>query len=157
MTTTITDPVREHVRRVLEASLSHTQACLQRVEDLERAGYRIVGGGQTDTDTWEVTDWHTDQILVEGGGGLDGYDAATEHRRRLHPDEKWFHCDHLGNDELPAEVETPGVPLSLGECLTDWVEGLHTTDEEIADFVGWSVEKVRQAQRRGLEGAGDTR
>ena len=80
------------------------------------------------------------QLLAEGGSGIEGYDAVAE---RLDPDKKWFHCDHLW-DEVPlSDVETPGVPPSLGRAIEDWLATTSTPDTEIAEFIGWSVDTVR--------------
>lgn len=135
-----TDAVREHVRRVIEASRGDDQARLRRADELERDGYKIVDGGQIGPDTWAIYDWRTNQLLAEGDNGIEGYDAAAE---ELDPNEKWFHYDHL-YDEVPlSDVETPGVPPSLGRAIEDWLGMESTPDTEIAAFVGWSVDEVR--------------
>ena len=56
---------------------------------------------------------------------------------------------HYYADELFAavpgpETVTPGVPPSLGRVIEDWVFAPGTPDREIADFVGWPVERVRE-------------
>jgi hypothetical protein len=80
-------------------------------------------------------------VLATGAGGLDGYDAETQ---RLDPEGKWFHRDLL-QDEVPlSKVETPGVPPSLGQAIEDWLGAVGTPDEEIAEFIGWPVEKVTE-------------
>lgn len=135
-----TDAVREHARRVLEATRSDDQARLRHAEELERAGHRIVDGGQTSGDSWAIYDWRTNHLLAEGDTGIEGYDAVAE---RLDPDEKWFHCDHLWNEVPLSDVETPGVPPSLGRAIEDWIGTTSTPDTEIAEFVGWSVDSVR--------------
>lgn len=137
-----TDAVREHVRRVLEAMGDVSDKKEARAQELERAGYRLVGGGQTGFDTWEITDWRTGDIIAEGDNGPHGYNEAND---RLDPDERFYHADHLYEGFPPVEIITPGVPKSLGRAiLEDWIERLNTPAEEIAEFVGWPVEKVRQ-------------
>jgi hypothetical protein len=136
-----TDAVREHIRRVLADQLRWDQACDHRAEELERRGRRIVTGGSTSEDSWEVTDWRTGQLLAEGDGGLEGYGAAVA---RLDPDGTWFLVDHLYRAEPVSEVTTPGIPRSLGDAIEDWIGSTSTPDEEIAEFIGWSVEKVRE-------------
>jgi hypothetical protein len=42
------------------------------------------------------------------------------------------------------EVSTPGVPATLGQAIDDWMAQAATTDEDIAEFIGWPVEKVRE-------------
>ncbi len=136
-----TDIVREHIGRVLEAQLAAEDVRLQRAEDLERAGHRIVSGGQVSRDGWEITDWRTGELIAEGNDGLAGYDAATD---RLDPENMWFHVDRLDDDEPLPDVTTPGMPPSLGSAIEDWIGQSSTPDEEIAEFIGWSVEKVRE-------------
>lgn len=136
----LTDAVREHLRRVLAAQLHDGNARLQRAEELERSGRRIVAGGQVSDDGWEIRDWRTGEMIAEGTDGFAGYEAAADD---LDPDGTWFHCDHLWGEEL-TEVTTPGVPPSLGTCLEDWIGQVSTPDEEIAELVGWTIEKVRQ-------------
>jgi hypothetical protein len=58
--------VRQHVRRVLEALLGDKRARLQRALELEGAGHRIVGGGQTGPDSWEIYDWRTNRLIAKG-------------------------------------------------------------------------------------------
>ncbi len=135
-----TDAVREHARRVLEASRGDDQARLRHVEELERAGHRIVGGGQTSGDSWAIYDWRTNQLIAEGDNGIEGYDAAAG---RLGPDEKWFHSDHLWDDVPITDVEPVGLPPSLGLAIEDWIGAMSTPDAEIAEFIGWSVDSVR--------------
>lgn len=136
-----TDVTREHIRRVLKAQRRAEDARLRRAEELERAGRRIVEGGQVSHDRWVIRDWRTDEVLAEGNGGLDEYDAVAT---RLDPDHTWFHADHLYDDEPEPYVTTPGMPPSLGAAIEDWVAAPASPDEEIAEFVGWSIEKVQE-------------
>ncbi|MEU4218256.1 hypothetical protein [Actinoplanes sp. NPDC026623] len=133
----------EHVRRLLRAQLATDDARYERLEELEQEGYRIVDGGQVGTDGWNILDWHTDEVIAEGDDGWDGYTAAT---KRLCPDGKWVHIDSVDDDLPLPQVSTPGVPPSLGQALDEWISQSDTSVEEIAQFVGWSVEKVRQHQ-----------
>jgi hypothetical protein len=139
-TTNRTDIVREHIRRVLEAQAAADDARFHRAEDLERAGHRIIDGGQVSVDGWEIRDWRTDELIAEGDDGFAGYEAAVA---RLDPDNTWFHADLLDHDEPLPQVATPGLPPSLGRAIEDWIGQMSTSDEEIAEFIGWSVEKVR--------------
>lgn len=134
------DVTRLHVRRILEAQHRRDEARLERVEELERAGRRIVTGGQT-MDGWEIIDWRTDDVIAKGTSGFGGYEAATHQHD---PDGTFYHIDSLSPiDETPPYVETPGMPASLGRVLEDdWIGRMDTTDEEIAAFIGWPVEKV---------------
>jgi hypothetical protein len=136
-----TDVVREHIRRVLEAQLRADDARFERAEELERSGRRIVDGGQVSTDGWEIRDWRTDEVIAEGTDGLAEYEATVA---RLDPHDTWFHVDNLDDDEPRPYVTTPGMPPSLGRAIEDWIDELSTPDEEIAEFIGWPVEKVRE-------------
>lgn len=136
-----TDVVKEHIRRVLEANRRGDDTKLERAEELERSGRRIVNGGQISGDSWEITDWRTGELIAEGSDGLTGYDLTAD---RLDPNGTWFHADHLSGDEPEPYVATPGMPPSLGQAIEEWVDMLSTPDEEIAEFIGWPVEKVRE-------------
>lgn len=135
-----TDAVRDHIRHALEVGRRANDARLQRVEELERSGHRIVDGGQLAGDAWEIRDWRTGALIAEGSDGLAGYDATAE---RLDPDDMWFHIDRIYGEPEPYVI-TPGVPPSLGQAIEDWIGQRSTPDEEIAEFIGWSVEKVRE-------------
>lgn len=131
--------VREHVRRVLQAHRNDDDARARRVGELERDGYRIVEGCQTDGDQWVIHDWRTGELLASGGGGIDGYDAACE---RLDPAQNWYDSDALYDDVPLSDVATPGVPATLANLLEEWVATTATPDAEIAEFVGWLVSTV---------------
>lgn len=59
---------------------------------------------------------------------------------RLDPDGKWLHIDSL--DTEPGSVDLAGLPASLADALQDWLGSTGTSDEDVAQFVGWSVEEV---------------
>lgn len=63
---------------------------------------------------------------------------------RLDPDGMWFNADFFAEDEPLPDVITPGVPPSLGQAIDDWLSQTSTPDDEIAEFIGWSVEKVNE-------------
>jgi hypothetical protein len=134
-----TDVVVDHARRCLRALLDANQAQRGRAEELERAGRRIVDGGQVSRESWEIRDWRTGELIAGGDDGIDGYDATAD---RLDPDGTWFHRDHL-YEEWPA-VSTPELPPSLCQVIEEWIDAPGTPDEDIAEFVGWSVKKVRE-------------
>ncbi|MGW2183955.1 hypothetical protein ACWCXX_39495 [Streptomyces sp. NPDC001732] len=132
--------VCEYVRALLRVRLADEQARQERIRTLEKAGHRIVNGGQTsggsdDVQAWEITDWRTGDLIVNGTGDYTAYDEAAQ---RLDPDGKWLHIDNL--DEDGTEVEPVGIPASLAEALQDWLGS--APDEDVAEFVGWSVEEV---------------
>ena len=135
------DAAVEHVKRLLRAQLAIDDARYERLEELEQQGYRIVDGGQVGVDGWNILDWRTDEVIAEGDDGWDGYTAAT---KRLCPDGKWVHVDSVTDDMPLPEVSTPGVPPSLAKALDEWISQMSTPDEEIAQFIGWSVEKVQE-------------
>ncbi|MFJ7201628.1 MULTISPECIES: hypothetical protein [unclassified Streptomyces] len=132
--------VREYVRALLRVRLADEQARQERIRALEDAGHRIIGGGQTssgsdDVQTWEITDWRTKGLIINGTGDYTAYDEAAQ---RLDPDGKWLHIDNLDEDGI--EVEPIGIPDSLVDALQDWLGS--APDEDVAEFVGWSVKEV---------------
>lgn len=129
--------VRDYVQALLRQYRADEDARQERILALEAAGRRIVGGGQTGQDSWEITDWRTGELLASGTGGIDDYDAAT---MRLDPDGMWLHIDTI--DAEPASVEPLGIPASLADALQDWLGSAGTPDEDVAQFVAWSVEEV---------------
>ena len=134
--------VREYVQALLRQRLVEEEARRERIDAAEKAGRRIIDGGQTssgsdDVQTWEITDWRTGGLIVNGTGDYTAYDEATQ---RLDPDRKWMHIDSL--DEDGDEVEPVGIPDSLADALQDWLGTTSTPDEDVAEFVGWSVKEV---------------
>ncbi|WP_331728797.1 hypothetical protein OG693_39440 (plasmid) [Streptomyces sp. NBC_01259] len=133
--------IRDYVRDLLRTSLVDEEARQEKIRALEKSGHRIVDGGQTGTDnglpTWEITDWRTGDLIKGGTGSYEAYDAAAT---QLDPDDKWLHIDKV-DDEL-TEVEPVGIPASLADALQDWIGSAGTSDEDVAEFVGWSVEEV---------------
>lgn len=138
-----TDVVRTHIQALLAEYAQDTQRRDAEIQELEAQGHRIVSGGQTGRDSWEIVDWRTGEELAHGSNGPDGYDATTD---GLDPDGTWIHIDHIGPEPGPLP-ETAGIPESLSEALDDWVSSWHTSDEEIAEFIGWSVDQVRDHRR----------
>ncbi|HEX5405048.1 MAG TPA: hypothetical protein VFX16_22420 [Pseudonocardiaceae bacterium] len=142
-TQTRTDLVRAHIRALLSEQARDTQRRDAEIQALENQGHRIVSGGQTGQESWQILDWRTGQELAQDDDGIEGYDAAAD---RLDPDGMWIHIDHV--DPKPWVLPTTdGIPESLGEALADWVSSLNTSDEEIAEFIGWSEDKVRDHRR----------
>lgn len=129
--------VRDYVRALLRQRRADEDARLERIHALEADGHRIIDGGQTGQDTWEITDWRTGETLVAGDGGYEAYGAAAT---RLDPDGKWRHVDTLDDD--PTDVEPAGIPASLADALQDWLGSTGTPDDDVAEFVGWSVDEV---------------
>lgn len=129
--------VRDYVRALLHQYRADEGARQERIRALEADGRRIVDGGQTGQDSWEITDWRTGDLLALGTGGIVDYDAAST---RLDPDGEWLHIDRVDVD--PVDVEPVGFPASLADALQDWLGLVTTPDEDVAQFIGWSVEEV---------------
>ncbi|MEV5915740.1 hypothetical protein AB0M00_43520 [Streptomyces chartreusis] len=129
--------VRDYVRALLRQYRADEEARQARISVLEAEGHRLINGGQTGQDSWEITDWRTGNLLASGAGDHRAYDEAV---MRLDPDGKWLHIDTVDTD--PADVEAVGIPESLADALQDWLGSAGTPDEDVAQFVGWSVEDV---------------
>jgi hypothetical protein len=135
------DAVRTHVRNVLQRQLADAEAFDARVVELRVQGRRIVSGGQTEGDSWEILDWETGQVIAEGNDGVDGYETTAE---RLDPDEKWIHIDYVQRYENLDHLEAEGIPASLAAAIEDWADDPGTDDEDLADVTGWPVDRVRE-------------
>lgn len=131
--------VRDYIQSLLRQYRSDEEARQERIRALEADGHRIVNGGQTGHDAWEVTDWRTGDLLARGTGDHRAYDAAAT---RLDPDGKWLHIDNINIEAEPVDVEPVGIPASLAGALQDWLGSAGTPDEDVAEFVGWSVEDI---------------
>lgn len=144
------DVVRSHLRKILEAWLLDGADEATRIAEIETAGGRIVSGGQTDSygadgkAPWEIHDWRTGELLASGrSAGPEGMDEAIA---ILDPEETWVDVGNIVMDAEPTEVQTDGIPSSLSVALGEWMGSTGTTDEEIAEFVGWPVDKVRRCR-----------
>lgn len=128
------DLLRKHIAAVLQAEEDYEKRKEQILTDYETKGHRIVDGGQTGPDTWEVTDYRTGELIVEGAGGLAGYDEATSSEQAER--EKWVHIDpiteHLAEDDDPI---TEGLPESLCQALAEWVRD-QAAPEDIDELMG---------------------
>jgi hypothetical protein len=134
------DPVRDHARLVLQAPLQADRHRRKRAEDLVRRGFRIVEGGCVLGSIWEFRDWTTGEVIARGDDGPAGCRATAA---RLDPAGIWYHADNL-YDEPVDDLITHGVPASLGRAIEEWVAQPSTPDEEIAGFIGWPVDRVRE-------------
>lgn len=137
------DLVRQHIRSVLETILADEQRRQAHVAQLERDGHRIVTGGSSGRRKWKIVDWRTNEVIAEGNDGAAGCEAAWN---RLDPNNTWYNIDHIDNEVPLTDVTTPGLPTGLGEALTEWVEEDRASDEEVAEFIGWPVERVRECR-----------
>lgn len=129
--------IRDYVQALLRQYRADKDDRQAAIRSLEKAGRRIVTGGQTESDQWEIGDWRSGDALATGSGGVDDYDASC---RRLDPDGTWVHIDSIPS-EL-TDTPHPGLPPSLADALQDWLGSMATPDEDVAQFVGWSVEEV---------------
>jgi len=129
--------VRSYVQSALRQYYAAQEAREESIRALEAAGHRIINGGQSGQEEWEITDWRTGDLLARGTGNHHDYDDAA---RRLDPDGKWLHIDTIDID--PMDVEPVGIPESLANALLDWLGSTGTPDEDVAEFVGWSVDDV---------------
>ncbi|MBO3737493.1 hypothetical protein [Actinoplanes flavus] len=137
----MSDLLKTHIENVLEANYAIVSKTLQRVEELEAQGRRVIIGGQIGEDAWDIIDWRTNEILAAGTDGLSGYAAAGND---LDPQGTWIHLDQILEDEELTYVETPGLPEGLAATIEDWA--LTGDPEEIAGFIGWPLEKVEEYQ-----------
>jgi hypothetical protein len=136
--------VRDYVQALLRQYRADEDARQERIRVLEAEGRRIISGGQTGHGTWEITDWRTGDLIVSGTGDHHDYDVAAG---KLDPDGKWLHIDNV--DAEPVSVEPVGIPASLADALQDWLGSTGTADEDVAEFVGWSVEDVARHREEG--------
>lgn len=129
--------VRDYVQTLLRQYRSDEDVRQEIIGAREAEGRRIISGGQTGPDAWEITDWRTGDLIVSGTGGIRSYDEAAV---QLDPDGKWLHIDSLHTE--PGSVTPDQLPVSLADALQDWLGSAGTSDEDVAQFVGWSVEEV---------------
>ncbi|NYH51364.1 hypothetical protein HNR06_000953 [Nocardiopsis arvandica] len=139
------EPTRRHVEKLLHAQARDNAARDARIAALEAEGYRIVAVGQVGAcgedgkAFWEVRDWRTDELLASGRSEARNTFSATR--------DEWWDIGRIWADVAPGEVEpTEGVPPSLAETLADWLSLASTSDEEVAEYVGWSVEQVKRSR-----------
>jgi hypothetical protein len=149
-----TDAVRTHVRKILRAHDAYHAGIAARAREIEAKGMRLVEGGQTGgydeqgNAPWEITDWRRG-VLLASGNRLEAYEQAME---TAADGEVWCDIEAVHDEDSLSEAEpTDGVPGGLAEALEAWVDGSPDL-EEIAGFVGWSLEEVEScfvpAQRR---------
>jgi hypothetical protein len=126
----IDDLVRTHIRAVLQAEGDYEKRKEALLADYEAQGHLITDGGQTDHDSWEITDYRTGKLIAKGDGGFDEYCAFINKHG-----ESWVHIDPITEDlDLPDPV-TEGLPESLCEALDHWVRE-QADDEDIAMVLG---------------------
>lgn len=134
------DLVQEYVRRYLVAQREADRSLADAVDKLEASGHRIIDGGRTGQTTWMYTDWHTGEVIASGDDGTSDDEVLAA----LDPDDTFIHIEDIAWQRVGPE--NPGIPQSLAGALEDWIDLLTTPDEDIARFVGWSVEDVAAAR-----------
>lgn len=117
--------IEQHIRAVLQQEENQEKRKEALLADYEAKGYRIIDGGQTGPDTWDVTDYRTGKLIAEGDGGIDGLNKVTDEQGAM-----WVHVDPI-TDDLPLEDDpvTEGLPESLCEALTFWVSNSASDDD----------------------------
>ena len=79
--------IHQHIRAVVAYENSYQAREEMLLASYEANGERIISGGQTGPDTWDVTDYRTGELLAEGSTGW--MDVQTLGGREL-----GAHCDH---------------------------------------------------------------
>jgi hypothetical protein len=138
---TVVSDLKTYIQSVLEANHADNEKIEQRIAELEGDGRRIVTGGQISETAWDIVDWRTNEILAAGDDGPDGFEAAG---KDLDPEDRWIHYDRVVEDTEPTWVEDEGLPDSLADVIEDWA--LAGDADEIAEFIGWPVDKVELYQ-----------
>ncbi|GAB2594470.1 hypothetical protein Aab01nite_82980 [Paractinoplanes abujensis] len=123
-----------YVRAYLRAPFRADEARRRRARQIVRAGGRVVTGGMTCGAQWELRDWLTDELVGRGSDGPGGLRVALL---------GLCHADSLYAE---SDITTSDVPLSLRRALEEWVCEPDTPDEDIAEFVGWAVDLVRECR-----------
>jgi hypothetical protein len=106
------------------------------IRKLEADGYRIVNGGGTGADAWEITNWRTGELLARGSGGHEEYERAVGGLGRV------WHIDQVVHEF--EDVDPGDLPESLADALRDWVEGAPV--EDVAAWTGWPVDKIERCR-----------
>lgn len=120
----MTEPlIHQHIRAAATYAEVYEKNKETLLSSYEAKGERIISGGQTGLDTWDIIDYRTGKVLFEGAGGLEEYARTIEEHGQ-----NWVHIDPITEglyvDNLPV---TEGLPDSLCEALSDWVD---TADPE---------------------------
>ncbi|MBU2666950.1 hypothetical protein KOI35_25905 [Actinoplanes bogorensis] len=129
------DLVRLHVRKLLEAPFLADQARRRRAHEIVRTGRPVVQDVRTSATGWELRDWLTGAVLARGDDGPAGLSVALTGT---------YHADCLYAEVPGPEPGTPGVPSSLGRAVEEWLFAATTSDEDVAEFAGWPLAKVRE-------------
>lgn len=90
------------------------------------AGYRVVNGGQTESDgSWEIADAESGEVLATGRGH-ESYAAAWR--------DEWVHIDQIEGDAFDDTSEPEGdfgLPAGFASMLRDWVVDKRAEAEEL--------------------------
>ncbi len=134
------DLVQEYARRYLVAQREADRSLADAIDKLQASGHRIIDGGQTGETTWMYTDWQTGEVVASGDDGTSDDEVLAA----LDPDDTFIHIANIARQWVGPD--NPGIPQSLADAVENWIDLLSTPDEDIARFVGWSVEDVAAAR-----------
>lgn len=149
------DLTKLHAEKTLNTYIEEKLLKDEHLGELEQQGYRIVDvdqcSGPLDPDgpIWEVTDWRTGEVLLRGHGIVQ--DQEEDYARavaEVDKDDRWFHASAL-EESLDFVVDVPpteGLPDSLAEAIEGWIGALNSSNDDVAQWVGWSVEGVEKAR-----------
>lgn len=135
--------VKSYLAAVLDHGIAYNQAIAKKIAEYEASGYRIVGGGQTSQNTWDITDYRTSQLIAEGDDGLAGYLAVEPPEG-----EDWIHIDPLTEEATDSldEPDNGGLPESFCEVIRQWFDSPGTDPDDIAEITGFPTERIIAAR-----------
>ena len=135
--------VRQHAAAVLQ-HWTDRHAQLEAIyAGLEAQGKRIVDS-RDNVDGWQGTDHRTGEVIASGTGGGDELTALLDSSPAA--DWEWAN-DHLDDVYNSGDrIITEGLPESLCAAIAEWVDQPNVSHEELAEFVGWPVERVKAAR-----------
>lgn len=155
------DPVKTHIRALLEAEAARNTAITAKIREVETAGGRIgrwrKWRAADSSYDWEITDWRTGKVLATSEEG--GSDHEVIEDLGIVP---WF-SPPSGDSSfpildwtrdtyppaIPDRNDPPppdGLPASLAKAITEWFDYDRPTDEDIAAFVGLPAADVTRCR-----------
>lgn len=133
--------VQQHIRAVIAFEEDYEKRKEALLADHETKGDRIISGGQTYGQEWEITDYRTGEVIAAGDGGIEGYaEIVHEHGRT------WVHVDPITEHlmDTPDPI-TPGLPKTLCEQLTEWVRD-RATEKDINEVLTWGNASAQEPE-----------
>jgi len=123
-------------RAQLERTLSALEAKGKRIVDLDRGNGNVKG-------FWAILDYRDPAIIVSGHDPQE-LDRIVDSAAAA----DWeFLNDHVDDvTDSREKVLTKGLPESLCAAIAEWIEQPTLSSEELAEFVGWPVERVKAAR-----------